>query len=91
MNKSTIEKFRRMRKIKLRFGRRAFSPEEWAEYLRLDAEIRAWHDTLDKPEREIAYWYYIRAYGCEAVGFRAHYSERQVRRIRRRLLASLEE
>lgn len=91
MTKTLIEEFRRMRRRKLRYGRRAFSPDEWERYNRIDAAVHAWHITLDKPEREIVYWYYIKAYGCEAVGFHAHYSERQVRRIRRRILAALDD
>lgn len=84
-----LESFRKMRRLYLRCGRRAFGEEEFAAYRRAMDRVRDYIRTLDGEEADVVYWYYYKSYTAEAVGMHIYFSERKVRRIRRRVLDAL--
>lgn len=91
MTKSELEEYRRMRKIYNRSGRRGFSEEVFPRFRAQTEEVRAWVHTLRGAEFCIAYWYYYKGLSSEAVSLHVCYSERQVRRIRRRIMEELDD
>ena len=88
-----LEAFRKMQRLYLRRGRRAFSEEEFAAYRRAMGRVREFIRMLDSEaadeEADVVYWYYYKSYTAEAVGMHIFFSERKVRRIRRRVLDAL--
>lgn len=92
MTEERLRRFRRYRIRHLTKGRRVFaSGAEWQRYLSdLDA-VKRWVAGLGDPGYDVAYYYWIRGLSCESVAMHVHYSERQVRRIRQRIMRSLEE
>lgn len=84
-----LRRFRVMRRRYLRKGRRTFRGAEWKLYLaELDA-VKFWISGLHDPMYDVAYYYWIRVLPDFAIAQRIFYSERQVRRIRRRIIAAL--
>lgn len=91
MTVEDLRRFRQSRRIYLKQGVGAFSPDDWAEYQCLLTAFEVWlSNEVDEDIREVIRWYYARALPDWAVAMRTYYSERQVRRIRARICESLE-
>lgn len=91
MTVGDLIKFRQSRRIYLRQGMGAFTSEEWAEYQARLCAFEAWISTeVDEDLREVVRFYFSRALPDWAVAMRTYYSERQVRRIRAKIYASLQ-
>ena len=90
MTVEELRKFRQSRRIYLRQGIGAFEAEAWAEYQSMLSAFEVWLSTeVDEDIREVVRLYFSRTMPDWAVAMRTFYSERQVRRIRARLYASL--
>lgn len=90
MTVADLIRFRQSRRIYLRQGMGAFSPEEWNAYQSMLSAFEEWISTeVDEDIREVIRYYFSRAMPDWAVAMRTYYSERQVRRIRARIYESL--
>lgn len=91
MTVAELRKFRQSRRIYLRQGMGAFDEAGWEEYQSLLAAFEDWIGTeVDEDIRDVIRWYFSRALPDWAVAMRTYYSERQVRRIRAKIYASLQ-
>lgn len=89
MEKAILSEFRTLRLRHLKYGIGEIDDIE--RYKRMTAEVWEFIDSLsDISERRVMELLYIHGRGSTYAGIVLHYSESQVRRIRRRVLNRLE-